>query len=272
MFLKKTVDYYTSRGSHVFATFIDFSKAFDHVNYWKLFNMLLDDHVVTSIVRLLAFWYSNQWACVRWHNCRSESFKLGNGTRQGGVLSPWLFARYIRGLISEVVMSKVGCNIGGVVINVLAYADDIVLITPSWRGMQYLLNIIDEQSSIIDMEINTKKTVCMVFAPKRRSCIVASSFPIFHIGSECWQFVDQFKYLGHRIVSINTDDDAIQREVSNMYIRSNTLLRKFSKCSIAVKTVLFRSFCICLYDAALWTCFNVGTLNKLRRCYNKWIV
>jgi len=29
--LKHTVDYYTSRGSHVFACFIDYSKAFDTV-------------------------------------------------------------------------------------------------------------------------------------------------------------------------------------------------------------------------------------------------
>jgi len=35
--LKQTVDYYTRQGSHVFACFIDFTKAFDSVNHWKLF-------------------------------------------------------------------------------------------------------------------------------------------------------------------------------------------------------------------------------------------
>ena len=30
---KQVVDYYTDRGSHVFACFVDFSKAFDRVNY-----------------------------------------------------------------------------------------------------------------------------------------------------------------------------------------------------------------------------------------------
>ena len=49
---KKTVDYYINRGSHVFACFIDISKAFDSVNYWKLFNFLLDDNVDGSIVAL----------------------------------------------------------------------------------------------------------------------------------------------------------------------------------------------------------------------------
>ena len=34
---KKTVDYYTCRGSYVFTCSIDFTKAFDRINYWKLF-------------------------------------------------------------------------------------------------------------------------------------------------------------------------------------------------------------------------------------------
>ena len=36
--VKRTIDYYLKRGSYVFACFIDFQKAFDRVNYWKLFN------------------------------------------------------------------------------------------------------------------------------------------------------------------------------------------------------------------------------------------
>jgi len=33
--VKKTIDYYIDRGSHVFVCFVDFRKAFDCVNYWK---------------------------------------------------------------------------------------------------------------------------------------------------------------------------------------------------------------------------------------------
>ena len=44
---KQTVDYYVNRGSHVFAYFIDYTKAFDCVNYWKLFSKLLHDNTHT---------------------------------------------------------------------------------------------------------------------------------------------------------------------------------------------------------------------------------
>ena len=34
----------------MFCAFIDFSKAFDRVNFWKLFHKLLDDGVAVDIV------------------------------------------------------------------------------------------------------------------------------------------------------------------------------------------------------------------------------
>ena len=62
----------------------------------------------------------------------------GNGTRQGGVLSPYLFSRYIRDLIAAVVNSGIGCKLGNQLINILACADDIVLLAPSWNAFQNL--------------------------------------------------------------------------------------------------------------------------------------
>jgi hypothetical protein len=56
---KRVVEHYINRGSHVFVCFIDFSKAFDKVNYWKLLNKLLDDNVDSNITRILAFWFCN---------------------------------------------------------------------------------------------------------------------------------------------------------------------------------------------------------------------
>ena len=52
--LKQTVAYYRNNGSHVFTCYVDFSKAFHNVNYWKLFNKLLDDNVNAKIVNILA--------------------------------------------------------------------------------------------------------------------------------------------------------------------------------------------------------------------------
>ena len=85
--VKKVINYYTDT---VFAFFVDLTKAFDRVNYWKLFNQLICDGVDVYLVKLLAYRYVNQEVSVRWLSTRSGSFHVGNGTKQGGVLSPYL--------------------------------------------------------------------------------------------------------------------------------------------------------------------------------------
>jgi hypothetical protein len=64
----------------------------------------------------------------------SHFFTIGNGTREGVVLSPRLFTRYILHLLAEIVNYGILCNLGGNMLNILAYADDMVLMSPSWRG------------------------------------------------------------------------------------------------------------------------------------------
>jgi len=54
------------------------------------------------------------------------------------------------------------------------------------------------------------------------------------IGNELLYFVPSFKYLGHKIVHSNVDDADIQRDITNMFFRTNILIRKFSKCSVRV--------------------------------------
>jgi len=172
--VKQTLEYYASRGSHVFLCSVDFTKAFDRVNYWKLFKHLLDNGVCVSIVKLLAYWYSNQTASVLWRASRSNNFEISNGTKHGGVLSPFLFSCYIQPLLQQISSCGIGCHIGGMATNIFAYADDIVLLAPSWAALQYLivtlgrvcmsLNIHTYIHTYIHKTIlcNLKKTVCMV--------------------------------------------------------------------------------------------------------------
>ena len=177
--VKQTIEYYTSHGSHFFACFVDFTKAFDRVNYWKLFNQLLSDGVDLIFVRLLVFWYTEQQGYVRWRNVISDFFLIGNGTKQGGVLSPYLFTRYVRDIIANIVQSCTGCAIGNVFTNIFAYADDMILLAPSWAAMQQLLDLLHFYCEELDIVCNSKKTVCMMFKPRCKDKIVADEFPPF---------------------------------------------------------------------------------------------
>ena len=136
------------------------------MNYWKLFKQLLEDGLSASIVSILAFWYSHQQVTVKWQNTVSSSFSIGNGTRQGGVLSPCLFNSYISKLIVNIHVISIGCNIGGLFMNILEHADDVVLLAPSWLALQQLIKALEYGAFVIDMQCNANKTVCMVFPPK----------------------------------------------------------------------------------------------------------
>lgn len=46
--------------------------------------------VPSSLVKLLAYWYSNQHVHVKWANILSTRFNVSNRVRQRGILSPYL--------------------------------------------------------------------------------------------------------------------------------------------------------------------------------------
>jgi len=94
---------------------------------------------------------------------------------------------------------------------------------------------------------------------------------LFKLGTSYLQFVSSFRYLGHIMCDSLCDNDDIKREIKNTFVRTNTLIRKFSKCSFDVKCILFRFYCLCLYDIALWYKYNLSCYNKFRSFYNKCI-
>jgi len=125
------------------------------------------------------------------------------------------------------------------------------------------------ESASIDMTCNTKKTVSMVFQPKWRDRIIAAAFPLIKINENDIQYVSEFRYLGHIINNRLTDENVINREIKNMFTRTNVLPRRFSKCSVSVKITLFKSYCMSFYDSALWRTYLKGSFQELRSCYNK---
>jgi len=119
--------------------------------------------------------------------------------------------------------SFIGCNVGGVFYNILAYADDIVLLAPTWKALQTLINLLYQCATNINMTCKANKTVCVIFKPKCKRLIVASNFPCLTLNGVDLQFVSEFKYLGHTINNDFSDDDDIKREIRNFLMRTNIL-------------------------------------------------
>ena len=144
-------------------------------------------------VRILVFWYSSQTMLVKWDGCLSVPFRIGNGVRQGGILSPYLYAVYMNDLSLSLNSQPIGCVIGGNVLNHLMYADDMCCIAPSVKGLNRLLQKCEEYASENDIIFNPIKSACLQFYSKRFT--LPSLPPVILCGKKL-QFSETIKYLG----------------------------------------------------------------------------
>ena len=136
------------------------------MNHYGLFIKLMGRCVPINLLSVLENWFEFSVTCVKWGSVFSRSFSLACGVRQGGVLSPHLFALYIDSVVQRVRASNVGCYYKLTCVSILLYADDILLIAPSITSLQQLLLVCEAELNSVDMSINVRKSTCMRVGPR----------------------------------------------------------------------------------------------------------
>ena len=104
--VSNVVEYFNKRGSAVFCTSMDMSKAFDNVSWPKLFEALDRRKLDPIFLRLLIYIYQNQECQVKWGDSLSKKFSVQNGVRQGAVSSSIFFCIYIDSLLETLRQKK----------------------------------------------------------------------------------------------------------------------------------------------------------------------
>ena len=262
--LKEIINKFKRTNTNTFLSFLDASKAFDRVRHDLLFTKLSHAGVPVYIVRLLKCWYIDQNMFAKWKNCISDPFSCMNGVKQGGVLSPYLFIFYYDKLSLALNDLNVGCNLN-TTINHLFYADDLVLVSPSKRGLQKLISVCETFSKAHSIKFNISKSKVMIFRAK--------SYKNFDFGDVvlngvAMEQVSTFKYLGHLLSDDTLDDDDIMRHCRYLYAVGNSIIRKFWYCSVPIKLKLFRVYCGLIYTGHLWYSFKSASLRKVTTAYN----
>src|SRR5664279_3432502 len=164
--VKCVVNHYTRLGSTINLCALDLKKAFDKMNHHGLFIKLMDRLLPANILCVLENWFSLCATRVHWGNEISESFKIECGIRQGGVLSPYLFAIYVDDIVTKLQRTNLGCYIKGTFVGIFFYADDIVLLAPSIESLQKLIYVCETELVWLDMTLNVKKSMCMRIGPR----------------------------------------------------------------------------------------------------------
>ena len=151
--------------------------------------------------------------CVRWANSTSPDFLVGNGVKQGGIISPILFNICMYDLSIHLNSSgTIGGYLGTTFINHLCYADDLCLISLSSSGMQQLLHICNEYAAKHQLIYNGSKSFSLCF--KRKDLKISS--PTFFLDHSKITLMEQCRYLGTTISIKNSDLD-LKRQMRKMY-------------------------------------------------------
>ena len=263
--LKEILNYYKRSNTPVFITFMDASKAFDYVRHDILFAKLLARGVKPYLIKILSYMYRFQDFVVRWNGLLSDPFHSKNGVKQGGITSPIFFTVNLDDISKNLSALPYGCLIGDYKVNHLIYADDLVIISTGAYGQQMLVDTCGHYGNNNSIFFNEKKTVCMIIQPSMRRL---RPVPIY-LNGRMLNYVNMYKYLGHLITCDLKDNEDIQAQTRQFYIRGNAVIRDFKFASLSVKCHLFSVFCDIPYCSYLWSTFSICTFNAVRRAYSQ---
>ena len=185
----------------------------------------------------MIYWYSNLKSSVKWNSVFSRSFIVRSGVRQGGILSPHLFAIYVDDLIINLRKLKVGCHILNELIAALVYADDFCLMAPSRLALQLLLDVCVEYGKEWCITYNPNKSKVMLFG-KNRLCHPLKMY------NKDLEIVDNYKYLGVTVVTGDSITFSNSRPLRHFRSAANTILSAPVKSSETVLIKLLYTICV----------------------------
>ena len=255
LILKETVSYFNVQNSSVYSCLLDASKAFDFVHYGKLFNILLDRNLPPHIIRLILDSYSHQTLKTRWGHSLSHGIDVKNGVKQGGVLSPILFALYMDELILRLKNSCFGCRIGKTYVGCLAYADDLTLLSPSIGGLKQVLLICEKFSQEFHVTFNSKKSLAICFGTTE-----SPTAPIAVNGANI-KWTTSVKHLGNILNSFLSDGNDITLKRGQFIQSVNKLLSQFGNIHSKCLSYLFNAYCSVFYGSQIW---ELGTHHLIK--------
>ena len=114
--------------------FIDYAKAFDCVDHYKLWKILREMGIPDPLTCLFRNLYAGQQATVRTGHGTTDWFQIGKGVRQGCILSPCLFNFY-----AEYIMRNGGleeAQAGSRLPGEITITSDMQMTPPLWQKVK----------------------------------------------------------------------------------------------------------------------------------------
>jgi hypothetical protein len=267
MFVLKTlIQKYNSSNSKLYTCFIDFSKAFDTVLHSALLYRLCQIDIRGPFYYVIKNMYTSNNLHIRIGNKLTKSFIPELGVRQGDNLSPNLFKILINELPDMFNSEDDQVYLNNEPLSCLLYADDLVLLSSSQRGLQNCLNKLATFCDKYCLTVNLKKTKVVIFYKNAR----LTNLHFIYKGHEI-ECTLSYKYLG---VLFNASGSFSQCQY-DLYKRGLKAFFKLVKCFGNTKpnaNILLHLFDhtvkpVVLYGSEIWGTINTESAVAKRTNY-----
>ena len=217
--VRKVTEYFIENESTVNICLLDITKGFDKVNNFELMQKLMTRRTPSCLIELLQNWFSISQSCVKWNSTCSDWYVVSAGVRQGGVLSPTLFAVYVNEMLEKVKM--MGCKFNALNVGAFMYADDIVLLSPSIYELQRMVIVCKNELENLDLTLSINKSKAIRIGKRFNS----TAEPL-RIGEQtvCWS--NEAKYLGIVIRSAAKFKCQFDAAKMKFYRSANSILHR----------------------------------------------
>ena len=214
--IKEIIDEVKKDNKEIYCAFLDIEKAYDTVDRQRLWEILERIGLSEHIRKIIKSMYRNTEANYDWNGVEIKEVKSTRGLRQGCTLSPLLFTLVMEELTQRIRNKKnVGIKIGEERLNILLFADDVVLIAEDREGLQELLDEVSIFSVDMNMKFGVDKCKVMKINGKQNN-MNCDKFNI--LGKEL-EIVDEIKYLGLIINKdgMENEKNRIRNKAEKMY-------------------------------------------------------
>ena len=247
--MKETVLRYIQNKSSCKIASLDAEKAFDKIWRDGLFYKLNSKMNDTYWNLLKRYYDSSKGVILNEDFSTYSEFTINCGVKQGGILSPFLFNVFIEELITNCLDLNVGALFHDMNMSIIAYADDILLISPIDSHLQKLLDVCTEYSEKWKIKFNASKSNIINFGePLFKSD--------FFLNRTTLNETENIEYLGIKINNKFEFDKLSQEKFLNVQksIFSLSYLGLTPKgVSPALKAFLYKTYCLSQFTYGLET-------------------
>ena len=145
--------------------FLDLAKAFDTVTHDSIRKALIRKGVPTTVVEHIMSMYSGASTTFKTMQGDTRGISILSGVKQGCPLSPLLFNLILDELIERLESLDCGVSVRGNRFGVMAFADDLVLLSSSKGGMDLFLRTCKTFFEEKSLKVNAGKCGSMWLLP-----------------------------------------------------------------------------------------------------------